>query len=132
MSIVLNHHYVLTLSLDWEEYVFRKRNNSVKKLQICSLISPTPTESYFIFRASRSVSRSINVSFILIEPLTFLVRIRPLSLPSRILTLTWITSPAIPVRPTIWITSAGLMRSSDDLLIFSPIPFSCLQSGVWN
>jgi hypothetical protein len=24
------------------------------------------------------------------------------------------------------------MRSSDDLLIFSPIPFSCLQSGVWN
>lgn len=132
MSIVLNHHYVLTLSPDWEEYVFHKRNNSVKKLQICSLISPTPTESYFIFRASRSVSRSINVSFILIEPLTFLVRIRPLSLPSRILTLTWITSPAIPVRPTIWITSAGLMRSSDDLLIFSSIPFSCLQSGVWN
>lgn len=132
MSIALNHHYVPTLSPDWEEYVFHKRNNSVKKLQICSLISPTPTESYFIFRASRSVSRSINVSFILIEPLTFLVRIRPLSLPSRILTLTWITSPAIPVRPTIWITSAGLMRSSDDLLIFSSIPFSCLQSGVWN
>src|SRR5919107_461571 len=43
---------------------------------------------HLILRASRSVSLSINTSFILTEPLTFLVRIRPLSLPSRTLTRT--------------------------------------------
>ena len=135
MSIVLTRHCGPALSPDLEEYVFHKRNNYAMRLLIYSLTTLTPLENirpYFIFRASRSVSRSINISFILIDPLTFLVRIRPLSLPSRILTLTWITSPAIPVRPTIWITSAGFIFSSDDLLIFAPIPFSCLLAVVWN
>src|ERR1041385_5265669 len=56
---------------------------------------------YFIFLASLSVSLNMRISFILTEPLTFLVRIRPLSFPSKTFTLTWITSPAIPVLPTI-------------------------------
>jgi len=91
MSIVLTRHCGPALSPDLEEYVFRKRNNYAMRLLIYSLTTLTPLENirpYFIFRASRSVSRSINISFILIDPLTFLVRIRPLSLPSRILTLT--------------------------------------------
>ena len=80
---------------------------------------------HLILRASRSVSLSIKISFIRIEPLTFLVRIRPLSLPSRTLTRTCMTSPAIPVLPTIWITSAGTTFSSArlaaHLLVSTPI-----------
>src|SRR5215204_3164452 len=48
---------------------------------------------HLILRASRSVSLSIKTSFILTEPLTFLVRILPLSFPSRTLTRTCMTSP---------------------------------------
>ena len=44
--------------------------------------------TYLIFFASLSVSLSIKISLILTEPLTFLVRILPLSLPVRTLTLT--------------------------------------------
>ncbi len=49
-------------------------------------------------------------------PFTFLVRILPFSLPSSILTLTWVISPATPVRPTIWTTSAGVTDSALSLL----------------
>ena len=65
-----------------------------------------------IFLASRSVSRNNSMSAILIGPLTFLVRILPFSFPSRILTLTCVISPATPVRPTIWTTSAGVIDSA--------------------
>ena len=53
----------------------------------------------------------------LIGPFTFLVRILPFSLPSRILTLTWVISPATPVLPTICTTSAGVMDSALCLLL---------------
>src|SRR5919199_4157851 len=72
---------------------------------------------HLILRASRSVSLSIKISFILTEPLTFLVRILPLSFPSRTLTRTCMTSPAIPVLPTICMTSAGTTFSSAALLL---------------
>jgi hypothetical protein len=49
-------------------------------------------------------------------PFTFLVRILPFSFPSRILTLTCVISPATPVRPTIWTTSAGVIDSALCLL----------------
>ena len=60
---------------------------------------------------TRNVKGSVRMSDILTEPFTFLVRILPLSLPSSIFTLTWITSPAIPVLPTICITSAEVGTS---------------------
>jgi len=50
-------------------------------------------------------------------PFTFLVRMRPFSFPSRILTLTCVISPATPVRPTIWTTSAGVIVSALCLLL---------------
>src|ERR671923_7142 len=81
---------------------------------------------HLILRASRSVSLSIKISFILMEPLTFLVRIRPLSLPSRTLTRTCMTSPAIPVLPTIWMTSAGTTFSSAVLLLIYQSPHRSL------
>jgi len=56
------------------------------------------------------------MSAILMGPFTFLVRMRPFSLPSKIFTLTWVISPATPVRPTIWTTSAGVMDSALCLL----------------
>src|SRR3989304_1400072 len=46
------------------------------------------------------------------EPLTFLVMMRPLSRPSSTRTLTWTASPVIPVRPTTSTTSAGVPSSS--------------------
>src|SRR3990172_2746703 len=46
------------------------------------------------------------------EPLTFLVMMRPLSRPSSTRTLTWTASPVIPVRPTTSTTSAGMPSSS--------------------
>ena len=67
---------------------------------------------YFIFLASRSVSRSIKTSPILTGPFTFRVRILPLSRPSRSFTLTCVISPATPVLPTTWMISAGVTRSS--------------------
>lgn len=53
----------------------------------------------------------------LIGPFTFLVRMRPFSFPSSILTRTWVISPATPVRPTIWTTSAGVIDSAVCLLL---------------
>src|SRR5271157_3959363 len=46
------------------------------------------SESYLSFLASRSVSLSTSTSASLMGPFTFLVRILPFSLPSRIFTLT--------------------------------------------
>ncbi len=57
---------------------------------------PTP---YLIFLASRSVSRSIKISFSRIGPFMLRVMILPLSRPSRTRTLTCMTSPVTPVRP---------------------------------
>ena len=68
---------------------------------------------YLIFLASLSVSRSIKISPVRIGPLMFLVMTRPLSRPSKILTLTWMTSPVTPVLPIIWVTSAGVIASSE-------------------
>lgn len=48
----------------------------------------------------------------LIGPFTLRVRMRPFSFPSRIFTLTCVISPATPVRPTIWTTSAGVIDSA--------------------
>ena len=67
---------------------------------------------YLIFLASRSVSRSIRISFSRIGPLMFRVIILPLSRPSRTRTLTCMTSPVTPVRPITWVTSAGISGSS--------------------
>ena len=44
----------------------------------------TRTNNYLILRASLSISRRIIISFIRTGPLTFRVRIRPLSFPSKI------------------------------------------------
>src|SRR3970282_2894245 len=63
-------------------------------------------------RASRAVSRSMRTSPTWTEPFTFRVMIRPLSRPSCTRTLTGLASPAIPVRPTISTTSAGMLSSS--------------------
>jgi hypothetical protein len=64
----------------------------------------------------------------LIGPFTFLVRMRPFSLPSRILTLTWVISPATPVLPTIWTTSAGVIDSALCLLLNCRYAFA---AAVW-
>jgi hypothetical protein len=61
--------------------------------------------------ASRSVSLSMTMSPTRTGPLTFLLMTLPLSRPSRILTLTWVTPPVTPVLPTISITSAGYPSS---------------------
>ena len=65
------------------------------------------TQKRRIFLASRSVSRNNSTSASLIGPLTFLVRMRPFSFPSRIFTLTCVISPATPVLPTICTSRAS-------------------------
>ena len=70
-------------------------------------------QHYLIFLASRSVSLRVNMSPTLIGPFMFLVMMRPLSLPSRSLTRTCITSPVTPVLPITCVTSAGVGSSLD-------------------
>lgn len=73
--------------------------------------------TYLIFLASLSVSRRSKISSILIGPLTLRVMIRPLSLPSSILTRTCITSPVKPVLPRIWMTVEGVSKSESLLIL---------------
>lgn len=99
-AIILNVHYACAVGegLSTETALERLRQER-------------PT-LYLIFFASLSVSRSMRTSLSRMGPFTFLVIMRPLSLPSRTLTLTWITSPVTPVRPIICVTSAGVSGSS--------------------
>jgi hypothetical protein len=97
-----------------------------------SRIHSPKNSHYLIFLASRSVSRSINTSAILTGPLTFLVKIRPLSRPSRSFTRTCVISPATPVLPTTCMTSAGVTRSSVRVLMLLH-PYSlCNRSMRWQ
>jgi len=73
--------------------------------------------TYLIFLASRSVSRRSSMSSMRTGPFTFRVMIRPLSLPSSILTLTCMISPVSPVLPMIWMTVAGVRRSESWLIL---------------
>jgi hypothetical protein len=123
MSVISHKHDSMsTRNMSTAERAVAKR---------CCCLAHLPVY-HLILRASRSVSLSINISFILMEPLTFLVRIRPLSLPSRTLTRTCMTSPAIPVLPTIWMTSAGTTFSSAVLLLIYQSPHRSLLSRRYS
>jgi len=52
-------------------------------------------------------------------PFTFLVIMRPLSLPSSMRTRTCEISPVALVRPITWITSAGMCSSSSVFVVSS-------------
>ena len=85
-----------------------------QKLHFCTWGNPY---TYLIFLASRSVSRRSSTSSMRTGPFTLRVIIRPLSLPSSILTLTCITSPVSPVLPSIWMTVEGVRRSESWLML---------------
>ena len=59
-------------------------------------------------------------------PFTFLVMMRPRSLPSSTRTLTCVIWPVVPVRPIIWMTSAGVSPSASAVIRWGP-SFSILQ-----
>ena len=59
-------------------------------------------------------------------PFTFLVMMRPRSLPSSTRTLTCVIWPVVPVRPIIWMTSAGVSPSASAVIRCGP-SFSILQ-----
>jgi hypothetical protein len=73
-----------------------------------------------IFLASLSVSLSMRMSFVRTGPFTFLVMMRPLSLPSSTRTLTCVIWPVVPVLPIIWMTSAGIRPSASSVIWWGP------------
>ena len=82
-----------------------------------------------IFLASLSVSLNIRTSATRTGPFTFLVMILPFSLPSKSRTRTWLISPVVPVRPIIWITSAGVFSGSSVVGVALISAFASLKLG---